>query len=295
MAHRMHADEVGTDASLVRRLLVTQFPRWADLPIRAVRSAGTDNALYRLGDDKVVRLPRLRGAARHIEKERRWLPGFAPLLPLDIPVPVAVGEPGEGYPWRWSVNRWLRGTSADVAGPIDQVRAARDLAAFVSALGAIDPAGAPPSERDEPLAERDDPVRAAISELAGEIDVHAVVATWEIALRAAPWDAQPIWIHGDLLPGNLLVEDGRLTAVIDFGCLGVGDPAVDVMPAWIVFGKDGREAFRAATGVDDATWARARGWALSVGVIALPYYRRTNPVFADVARRAIAEVLAGPY
>jgi aminoglycoside phosphotransferase (APT) family kinase protein len=291
----MHVDEIETDASLVRRLLTAQFPRWAHLPIEAVSSAGTDNALYRLGEDMVVRLPRLHGATRQIEKEDRWLRKLALRVPLSVPLPLATGMPGEGYPWPWSVNRWLEGRSADVEPIADPVGAARDLAGFVTTLAATDPRGAPRSERDEALTERDGEVRSAIEALRGEVDPGAAAAAWTSAVEAPPWDEASVWIHGDLLPGNLLIYGGRLTAVIDYGCCGLGDPAVDVMPAWFVFGAEGREAFRAELDVDDATWMRGRGWALSVGLIALPYYRETNAVFAGVARRAIAEVLADPY
>jgi aminoglycoside phosphotransferase (APT) family kinase protein len=294
---KMHTDEVDTDVSLVRRLLAVQFPQWADLPIEPVRSAGTDNALYRLGDDMALRLPRIHWATRQVDKEHEWLPRLGPLLPLAIPVPLAKGTPGEGYPWHWSVYRWLEGENATIERIADSGQGATDLARFIAALQRIDPTGGPPpgphnSFRGVPLAMRDPHTRAAIATLRGTLDADAVTTAWEAALQATAWPGPPVWIHGDLQAGNLLVRRGRLSAVIDFGCLGVGDPACDLAVAWNFLSAETRDVFRAALPVDDATWARGRGWALSVGLIALPYYQSTNPVLASISRRAINQVLA---
>jgi aminoglycoside phosphotransferase (APT) family kinase protein len=296
-ARRMHAGEVDTDGSLVRRLLSTQFPQWGDLAIDPVHSAGTDNAIYRLGDDMAVRLPRIQWATWQVEKEHRWLPGLAPHLPLAIPVPLAKGRPAEGYPWDWSVYTWLEGEDASIDRIADPRQAATDLAQFVAALQRIDPRGGPQpgahnSGRGLPLGTRDDDTRAAIARLDAMLEANAVTAAWDAALQAQAWEGPPVWIHGDLQSGNLLVERGRLGAVIDFGCLGVGDPACDLIVAWNLFSGENREAFRAALAVDDATWARGRGWALSVALIFIPYYWDTNPVGVAGARRAIDEVLA---
>lgn len=296
-AGKMHIDEVDTDVSLVDRLLAAQFPQWADLPIEPVRSAGTDNAIYRLGDDMVVRLPRIPGATGQVDKEHQWLPRLAPLLPLAIPVPLAKGTPGEGYPWNWSVYRWLEGENATIERITDPGQAATDLAQFIAALQQIDPTDGPPPgphnfSRGEPLVMRDTRTRAAIATLDGTLDADAVTAAWEAALQAPAWHDPPVWIHGDLQSGNLLVQQGRFSAVIDFGCLGVGDPACDLIVAWNLLSAETRHVFRAALLVDDATWARGRGWALSVGLIALPYYQSTNPVLAAISRRAIDEALA---
>jgi len=295
---KMHADEIHTDVSLVGRLLATQFPQWARLPIEPVPSAGTDNALYRLGDDMVVRLPRRERPSGALEKERQWLPRLAPLLPLAVPVPLADGMPADGYPFDWSVYRWLEGEDATTVRITDPSQLAIDLAQFVAALRQIDPAGGPsPGEhnvfRGVPLAARDAGTRAAIDSLRGAIDVGAVTAAWESALRSPEWEHPPVWIHGDLDSRNLLVEDGRLGAVIDWGCLGVGDPACDVMVAWKVLSADTRDIFRTALSVDESTWARARGWALSQALVALSYYTlETNPVLVLEARRWMARVLA---
>ncbi|MBW4633144.1 MAG: aminoglycoside phosphotransferase family protein [Iphinoe sp. HA4291-MV1] len=292
----MHIDEVDTDVSLVGRLLAAQFPQWADLPIEPVHSAGTDNAIYQLGDDMAVRLPRIHGATCQVDKEHQWLPRFAPLLPLAIPVPLAKGTPGEGYPWHWSVYRWLKGENATIDRIADPGQAATDLAQFVAALQRIDPTDGPPPgphnfNRGVPLAMRDSPTRAAIATLHGTLDTDALTAAWEAALQAPAWHGSPVWIHGDLQSGNLLAVQGRLSAVIDFGGLGVGDSACDLQVAWNLLSAETRNVFRAALSVDDATWARGRGWALSVGLIALPYYQSTNPVLAGISRHAIDEVL----
>ncbi len=296
-ARKMHADEVDTDVSLVGRLLAAQFPRWADLPIEPVHSTGTDNAIYRLGDDMAVRLPRIHRATGQVHKEHRWLPRLAPHLPLAIPVPLAKGTPAEGYPWPWSVCRWLAGENATIECIADLRQAATALAQFIAALQRIDPTGGPPPGahnffRGVSLAMRDARTREAIETLHGMIDVNAASAAWEAALRAPAWHRAPVWIHGDLQAGNLLVERGRLSAVIDFGGLGVGDPACDLMVAWTLFSGASREIFRAALSVDEATWARGRGWALSVALIYIPYYLDSNPVGISAARHAIDEVLA---
>jgi aminoglycoside phosphotransferase (APT) family kinase protein len=296
-AGKMHVDEVDTDVSLVGRLLAAQFPQWADLPIEPVHSAGTDNALYRLGDDMAVRLPRIHWATEQVHKEHRWLPRFAPHLSLAIPVPLTKGTPGEGYPWHWSVYRWLDGENATLERIADPRQAATELAQFIAALQRIDPTGGPTpgphnSGRGVPLATRDSHTRTAIEALQGIIDADVAIAAWEAALQAPPWRRPPVWIHGDLQSGNLLAVQGRLSAVIDFGCLGVGDPACDLIVAWNLLSAETRDVFRAALPVDDATWARGRGWALSVGLIALPYYQSTNPVLAGIARHTIDEALA---
>lgn len=296
-AGKMHDDEVNIDISLVGRLLAAQFPQWADLPIEPLQSAGTDNAVYRLGNDMAVRLPRIPGATEQVDKEHQWLPRLAPFLPLAIPIPLAKGTPGESYPWYWSIYQWLEGETASVECITAPVQVATDLAQFIAALHRINPTGGSPpgshnSNRGVALAIRDSATRAAIESLHGTLDTKTAIAAWEAALQSPAWSSSPVWIHGDLQPGNLLVQQGRLSAVIDFGCLGVGDPACDLQVAWNLFSTETRNVFRATLQIDDATWARGRGWALSVGLIALPYYQSTNPVLAGIARRAIDEVLA---
>jgi aminoglycoside phosphotransferase (APT) family kinase protein len=291
-AQKMHADEVDIDASLVRRLLAAQFPHWADLPIEPVPSAGTVNALYRLGDHMVVRLPRVERWARSLETEYEWLPKLAPHLPLAIPEPLEIGDPGEGYEWRWCVYRWLNGDTWTTGGVRDLCEAAEDLARFIIALRRIDTAGAPRRPAGYETLARHAYVRPAIAAARGLIDTDAADAAWDTALALPAWDGPPVWVHGDLSrPGNLLVEEGRLTAVIDFGGAGLGDPARELMAAWTHFSGESRHVFRRALAVDDATWARGRAWTLT-RVMNVAYYVETNPVIVAEAQHAIAEVLA---
>nr|CAA9332138.1 MAG: putative phosphotransferase [uncultured Nocardioidaceae bacterium] len=293
-APRMHADEVATDRDLVRRLLTGQFPQWAGLTLELVDSYGTDHDIYRLGDKLSVRLPRIGWATQQAATEARWLPRLAPQLPLAVPVQLARGRPAEGYPFEWSVYEWLPGENAN--GTItDLDQAAIDLAAFVKALRSVDTTGAhprPPRGRGGPLAEGDDGVRQSVAELGDRIDGAAALRSWQESLDAPPWKGPGVWVHGDLLPGNLLVVDGRLSAVIDFGGLNVGDPACDLQPVWNVFAASSRERFRAELDVDEASWLRGRGWALYQAVMALPYYWDTNPGMVHQASHALEQVLA---
>ncbi|MEU6478052.1 aminoglycoside phosphotransferase family protein [Streptomyces sp. NPDC047017] len=289
------------DDDLVQRLIARQFPQWAALPLRRFPSGGTVNAVYRLGDDMAVRLPLGRSGADDVAKERTWLPRLAPHLPTPVPEVLGDGEPAEGYPWPWSVNRWLAGENPREGALSDPVPLARELAAFVAAMGSVDLPGAPrahapQAHRGGPLTVLDAETRAAIGELRRipdeAVDCDAAEAVWEEALRAPEWAGPPVWLHADLMPGNLLVDaDGRLAAVIDFGCLGVGDPACDLFPAWNLLPSGAREVFGEALGVDDATWTRGRGRTLSQALIALPYYRRTSPAMARNARHVIRTVL----
>jgi aminoglycoside phosphotransferase (APT) family kinase protein len=289
----MHADELETDEALVHRLLAAQFPQWADLPIEALPAGGTDNAIYRLGDELSVRLPRRRGwASGSLDKELEWLPKLAPLLPFPVPTPVARGAAGEGYPHEWAIYTWLDGEDA-ASVALDLPRAAVDLAELLAALRRIDPIGGPPAGgRGGQLRPRDEATRAGIAALAGAIDATAVTAAWEVALAAPEWDRPPVWIHGDLDARNLLVRDGQISGLVDWGSLCVGDPACDVKVAWAVLDAETRPIFRERLEIDDATWARGRGWALSQAVIALPYYVDTYPVIVEQARRWLAEALA---
>ena len=288
----MHAAELPTDARLVGRLLAAQFPQWADLPIERVPSAGTENALYRVGDHMVVRLPRIHWAVGSGDKDFQWLPMLAPFLPVAVPVPLAKGTPAEGYPWGWGVYPWLEGENPTVDAVTDPSSLTRDVVQFVDALHRVDLADGPPTRRGAPLEGQDAAARAALVALEGMIDTDAAGAAWDEALETPGWFGPPVWIHGDLLPGNLLFESGRLTGVIDWSLLGIGDPACDLIIAWGLLPAEARNVFRAELDIDDATWARGRGWALSIALIALPYYKDTNPMFADVARHLIREVLA---
>ncbi|AKJ15062.1 phosphotransferase [Streptomyces incarnatus] len=288
----MHADELDLDAPPVQRLIARRFPEWAALPVRRLPSSGTENAMFRLGADLLVRLPRRPGAVPDLRREQRWLPRLGPLLPVAVPEPVGTGEPDEGYPWPWSVHRRLPGRNPVTGAVREPERLAEDLAGFVRALRGIDPQDGPPDYRGGPLQDRDEPTRAAVAELGARVDRGAVTALWEESLRAPEHPGPPVWAHGDLSPGNVLVDEGRLSAVIDFGCAGVGDPAVDLIVAWNLLPASVRDAFRKAVGADEAQWARGRGWALSISLIQLPYYWDTNPALAENSRHVIAEILA---
>jgi aminoglycoside phosphotransferase (APT) family kinase protein len=288
---KMHDNEVDTDESLVSQLLSEQFPQWADLPINRVPSAGTDNAIYRVGLDKCVRLPRVPSAAMDVEKEQFWLPVFASNLKLAIPVPLGNGCPNERYPFKWSVFPWIEGSNATLEPIADQNQAAITLTEFIISLQKIDTSSAPLSCRGVPLISQDSDTRKAIKSLRGSIDVETVTALWEESLQISNWNKPVVWTHGDLLPSNLLVRDGKLCAVIDFGLMGVGDPACDLIPAWSIFSESGRKVFRSTLGVDEDTWLRGRGWALSVALIILPYYEKTNLGLVAIAKHMLNEIL----
>ena len=211
---KMHINEVDTNVPLVIRLLATQFPQWANLPIEPAHSAGTGNALYRLGDDMVVRLPRIPSAVGQVDKEQKWLPRLAPRLPIDIPIPLAKGKPSDSYPWHWSVYRWLEGEDATIAPISDLRQAATDLAQFIAALQQIEATGGPPPGqhnfyRGVPLAMRDQETRDAIAALQDVIDIDGATAAWDAAVETPTWNGAPLWLHGDLHAGNLLVQQGK--------------------------------------------------------------------------------------
>ncbi len=294
---KKQADEVDIDMSLLSRLIVAQFPQWAGLPIRPVELSGWDNRTFHLGDHMTVRLPSAARYAQQVEKEYQWLPRLAPHLPLAIPVPLAMGIPAAGYPWNWSVYRWLEGENTTLERVVDLREFATTLAQFLTALQKIEAIGGPPPGqrnffRGGPLATYDGEVRQAAAVLDDKIDTGAVIAVWEAAL-AATWRGSPVWFHGDVSAGNLLVKDGRLSAVIDFGCFGVGDPACDLSVAWTLFEGESREAFRAALHVDEATWARGCGWTLWKALIELAELPDVNlPKAAKKPRQIIDDILA---
>ncbi len=280
------------DVELVRRLVAEQFPQLGGQPISAARSTGTVNAIYRIGDHLCARLPRVRKWAQDLDNELKPLPKLSPHLSLLVPEPVAKGHPVSFYPLSWAIYGWIDGQPYADELVDDERQAATDLAQFVVELRGMDPiAGAPRAGR-RPLRELDALTRPAIKASRGVIDSAAAAAAWERALEAPAWDGTPVWIHTDLLRPNLLVHGGRLRAVIDFGGVGVGDPAADVIPAWSVFGQLGRAVFRGALDVDDDMWNRARGFALHQAALIIPYYGDTNPVFVALAKRTVEEVLA---
>ncbi|WP_380158332.1 aminoglycoside phosphotransferase family protein [Kineococcus sp. R86509] len=269
---------LSVETDLVHQLIAEQFPHWADLPVRPVADGGWDNFTFHLGPDMSVRLPSATEYALAVDKEHRWLPRLAAQLPLPISTPLARGRPGHGYPFAWSVYRWLPGdpvTAARIAdGGIgaegDPVRFALDLADFLTALQQIDPTDGPAPGthnwfRGGTLRTYDATTQNALQTLEGrpdvDIDVELARAVWASALDAR-WNRVPVWFHGDIAAGNLLLREGRLGAVIDFGTCGVGDPACDLAGAWTLLGTAARVAFRDRMDVDEGTWARGRGWAL---------------------------------
>jgi aminoglycoside phosphotransferase (APT) family kinase protein len=284
------------DEQLARRLVASQFPRWAGLPVRRVELDGVDNRTFRLGRQLTLRLPAGDWYALQVEKEQRWLPRLAPQLPLPIPAPVAKGEPGEGYPYAWSVYRWLDGEPASERSIGDLTAFASALAAFLVALARIDAGDGPPPGphnfyRGGPLSTYADETLRVIDALGDEIPGDAAKRVWDDAM-ARSWRRDPVWFHGDVATGNLLLRDGRLGAVIDFGCSGVGDPACDVVIAWTLLSGASRDAFRSALGVDRDTWSRGRGWALWKALITLVGQLDGDPRGAAVSRRVVDRVLA---
>ena len=284
------------DEQLARRLVASQVPQWAGLPVRRVELDGVDNRTFRLGRQLTLRLPAGDWYALQVEKEQRWLPRLAPQLPLPIPAPVAKGDPGEGYPYAWSVYRWLDGEPATEQSIGDLTAFANALAGFLVALARIDAGDGPPPGRHNfyrggPLSIYADETLRAIDALGDEIPGDAAKRVWDDAM-ARSWQRDPVWFHGDVAIGNLLLRDGRLGAVIDFGCSGVGDPACDVVIAWTLLSGASRDALRSTLGVDRDTWSRGRGWALWKALITLVGQLDGDPGAAAVSRRVVDRVLA---
>lgn len=283
----MPAAEVLVDEALVRALLEEQFPAWSGLPLTPL-AFGWDNVVLRLGDELLVRLPRRAMAAELVAHEQRWLPELAGRLPLPVPAPVGFGRPGCGYPWSWSVVPWLPGVVAESADALDLAGAAVALGEFVVALGSVEaPVDAPVNPyRGVPLADR-----AAVTEerIAALGLGDEVTALWREALAVPAWSGPARWLHGDLHPANLLVEGGRLSAVIDFGDVCSGDPACDLAVAWMLLPPAERAVFRSVVGADEAVWARARGWALSLAVAILSN-SADNALMARIGRRTLEAV-----
>lgn len=283
------------DVLLVRRLVSAQFPQWKDLPIEPVALSGWDNRTFHLGSEMVVRMPSAEKYASQVEKENKWLPILSPSLPLPIPIPLVIGNAGEGYPWKWSIYRWLDGETAAIGKIADLLDFATDLAHFFSALQRIDPTGGPlpgPENfyRGGELTPYDIETRQALSILKDKIDITTATEVWERALSTR-WENLPIWVHGDICLGNLLVRNGRLCGIIDFGQLAIGDPACDLAIAWTLFKDKSREQFRTLLHLDDATWARARGWTLWKALILVSGLTKTNAVEGAGSFRIIDEVL----
>jgi aminoglycoside phosphotransferase (APT) family kinase protein len=289
-------EKIFIDTRLVKRLVAVQFPQWSHLPITPVVYDGWDNRTFRLGNELSVRLPSAQGYAAQVEKEHRWLPLLAPHLPKDIPVPVALGLPTADYPFHWSIYRWLEGEIAIHAQGLDKHQLAVDAAEFLRALQQI-PAHDSPSPgkhnfyRGGSLQVYDRETRGALVVLGGGVDQETLFHLWTTAL-GSKWEYPPVWVHGDMAPTNLIIREGRLRAVIDFGCCAVGDPACDLVIAWTFFEGESRKTFRDCVKLDDDTWSRARGWALWKSLIILANQPLSSSFESLIARRVIADIVA---
>ncbi|HVM08703.1 MAG TPA: aminoglycoside phosphotransferase family protein [Acidimicrobiales bacterium] len=287
----MPGAEVAVDVELARALVAAQFPALAELSITPV-AHGWDNVVFRLGEALSIRLPRRSAGAVLIEHEQRWLPELAARLPLPVPAPVHVGVPADGYPWRWSICPWLDGEPAALSPPHDLFDAARRLAAFLQALHHPAPADAPDNPvRGVPVAARHESWVAALRSLGDDVGTDQILVLWDRALAAPVWNRRPVWIHGDLHPANVLVDGGRLSAVIDFGDIAKGDPASDLASAWMLLDSSARRVLRELTSYDDATWVRAHAWAAGLGVVMLAN-SADNAVIHTIGERALAAALA---
>ncbi len=291
-ADNMPNAEVDVSVNLVRSLLDAQHPDLALLPLTLMAN-GWDNVIYRLGDHHTVRLPRRAMAAPLVEHELRWLPEFATRLPIAIPAPVRRGEPADDYPFVWSICPYLPGEMAATAPHLDKASIAPSLGEFLRALQRQAPFDAPTNQwRGVPLLDRDAANHERMTQLADIIDTGPVSELWELLKLTTPWDQAPVWVHGDLHPANFLVDTkGHLSAVIDFGDLCSGDPATDLFIGWTFFDEPERSVFRAAAGdIDDATWARARGWALTL-TLAYLHGSANNPIMAAIGHDALPRIL----
>jgi len=288
---KMHIDEIMIDTTLVHNLIAEQFPEWAHLPLLYVVSSGTDHALYKLGDNMVIRLPRIACAAQQIDKEFKWLPQLAPHLSVAIPKPLVKGKPTKEYPYPWLISHWLEGKNG-IEAFFDTMNAAKTMAQCIKEMRSVNTVNAPLASgyRSKPLYESDTEIRKAIAESADIIDAQAVTKAWKKALDAPMWDEIPTWTHTDLHAGNILIQEGKISAIIDFGLGGLADPACDIQVAWTLLDTESRLLFRSLMDIDDATWERSKGWALRF-VNAIPYYRNTNPTLVNIAIHAINEVL----
>ncbi len=267
MATTQASDKPEITLSLVTDLIAEQFPQWVHLSIKRIVN-GWDNRTFRLGEEMSVRLPSAEGYVPQVQKEQKWLPKLAPHLSTQIPEPIALGIPSENYPWNWSIYKWIEGESANTLC-IDDLhlqQIASELANFLNELQKIDIAGGPLAGphnyyRGDHPSVYDVETRSAITELQDSIDADRATSVWEKAVNSK-WSKSPVWIHGDFGAENILVKDGRLAAIIDFGCMGVGDPACDLMIAWTFLKNESRKIFKSCLQLDPDTWARARGWTL---------------------------------
>jgi aminoglycoside phosphotransferase (APT) family kinase protein len=288
---KFHPDEPDISQEIVQQLLATQFPHLANQPLRLLAAGGTENVLYRLGSDFLLRLPRAEWAVAPLEKDRAWLSYVAPHLLLETPVQVALGKPSAAYPFVWGVYKWLEGQDLFTAPLADLQTLAHDLAGFIQAMQRIPIPQNPPPSRAKPLFLNDAAVRENLALLPEEFQPQILEQIWAAAVALPNWDGIPVWSHGDLHGANLLGRGGRLCAVLDFGALGVGDPRFDYAAAWWVVDAPSRAEFRQLLNVDEFSWQRARGQAICGAALAYPYYKDTNPVLTGIAAYSIRQIL----
>ncbi len=288
----IHTKEVKLSLELVKQLLKEQFPDWASQDLQPLMHQGTDNVMLKLGDDKIIRLPRTLRAEQGLKKECLWLPRLGSKLPVQIPHIQGIGQPIDNYPYQWAIVNYLEGDSPCKSNSLDLTKAAADLGNFIKELQKVNTTNAPLCKRGQPLITRDKETMEFLGVLSGDFDTKLLGEMWSSMLKVPHWERNPVWLHGDLHAGNLLAQGGRLTGVIDFGMSGVGDPACDVMVAWSVLDQNTRELFRSVAEPDEATWKRAQGWALHFGIVACAYYKTRDPLLAVIAQRTLEEVVA---
>lgn len=293
---KMHENEFEIDEPLVRKLIEDQCPHWANLPLKFIPSSGTDHALFRLGSEYIVRLPRIEwspGSVQNvINKEYEWVPRIAKCLSIPVSEPMFKGNPNETYPWPWTITKWNEGHNPEFEKENEYEWLAKDLAHFLNELHAINLPDGPFSRRGVPLKKVDEETTKAIKELEGEMDTETITSLWHRFSNVHLWGKSPVWVHGDLLPGNILIQDNRLSAVIDFADVGIGDPACDLIVAWSLLNPYSREVFKSHLDhIDHATWERGKGRALSIALIILPYYKHSNPGLVAVAERMLKQVV----
>ncbi|MGB0934552.1 MAG: aminoglycoside phosphotransferase family protein [Alphaproteobacteria bacterium] len=287
----LHKNETKLSIEIIRELLNDQFPDWADLSIKPLSHQGTDNVMLKLGNDKIIRLPRTQRSEASLIKECLWLPIIGDRLSIQIPHIIGNGQPSKEYPYQWAIVNFLQGSSPSDNNPLDLAQAAIDLSRVRKELQSVDTTDAPLCSRKYPSIIHDAETSPLIPALSDTFDSAQITKLWEAALDLAPWQGNPVWLHGDIHTGNLLVQDGAITGIIDFGMSGIGDPACDLMVAWTLFTKDTRQIFHDAVAPDQATWNRAKAYALHFGIMAYSYYKDRDPFVANIAKNTLGEVI----
>lgn len=291
LSKKMHNNEIEVTDEIVRTLINEQFPAYKDLSIERVISTGTVNAIFRLGEEFCVRLPILNSANDSLHVEFKILPVISKKVSLNIPEVIEKGKPNSVFPHDWAIYKWIKGDTYNNSAA-DEIQVSEALAGFITELRSINVTSDLPRAGRKPLVELDDITVNALNECEGDIDIDSAKTLWKKIHSVKPWDKKPVWIHSDLLKPNLLVFNGKLSAIIDFGSAGVGDPAFDIIPAWSSLSHKTRYLFKEALNVDDDTWLRAKLYALHQAALILPYYRKTNPVFSKLAKSTILSTLS---